>query len=252
VITTLVFIIVSKNLIKMKTTLLSVISLFLFAFTCSGDKKENLESQANEAIDEVVGKSADEFNGKLDQLLTLEMASEISGYAATEAEKEYNQVLKSPVTHSVSYQWKKGRNKQIKNPINGEMMDIPAKDFIQLSWVKNTTLKEFKFNYHTPTAEELANADKAMNDKADEMQQQGKVDASQAEMAKEMASEMAKGLSYDEIKGVGEYAVWNNKHKELIVFYKGIQFQITAELSDDEKINKQKSIETAKLISNKL
>ena len=234
----------------MKTSLLSLLSLFLFAFTCTGDKKENLESHANETIDEVVGNTADEFNGKLDQLLTLEMASEISGYASTEAQKDYNQVLKNPATHSVCYRWKKGRNQQIKNPINGKMMDVPADDFIQLSWVKNTTLKEFKFNYHTPTAEELANADKAMHEKANEMQQQGKADASQAEMAKGMASEMAKGLSFDEIKGVGDYAVWNNKYKELKVFYKGLEFQITAELSDDEKVNKQKSIETAKKIIN--
>ena len=42
----------------MKTSLLSLLSLFLFAFTCTGDKKENLESQANQAIDEVVGNSA--------------------------------------------------------------------------------------------------------------------------------------------------------------------------------------------------
>lgn len=234
----------------MKTALLFVLSLFLFAFTCTGDKKENLESHANETIDEVVGNTADEFNGKLDQLLTLEMASEISGYASTEAQKDYNQVLKNPATHSVSYRWEKGRNQQIKNPINGKMMDVPADDFIQLSWVKNTTLKEFKLNYHTPTAEELANADKAMNEKVNEMRQQGKVNASQAEMAKGMASEMAKGLSFDEIKGVGEYAVWNNKHKELKVFYKGLEFQITAELSDDERINQQKSIETAKKIIN--
>ena len=234
----------------MKTALLSLLSIFLFAFTCSGDKKENLESKANQAIDQVVGNSADEFKGKLDQLLTLEMASEISGYAASEAQKDYNQVLKNPATHSVSYLWEKGRNQQIKNPINGKMMDVPADDFIQLSWVKNTTLKEFKFNYHTPTAEELTNADKAMNEKVNEMQQQGKADASQAEMAKGMASEMAKGLSFDEIKGVGDYAVWNNKHKELKVFYKGLEFQITAELSDDEKVNKQKSIETAKKIIN--
>ena len=234
----------------MKTALLSLLSIFLFAFTCSGDKKENLESKANQAIDEVVGNSADEFKGKLDQLLTLEMASEISGYAASEAQKDYNQVLKNPATHSVSYLWEKGRNQQIKNPINGKMMDVPADDFIQLSWVKNTTLKEFKFNYHTPTAEELANADKAMNEKLNEMQQQGKADASQAEMAKGMASEMAKGLSFDEIKGVGDYAVWNNKYKELKVFYKGLEFQITAELSDDERINQQKSIETAKKIIN--
>lgn len=91
----------------MKTALLSLLSIFLFAFTCTGDKKENLESQANQAIDEVVGNSADEFKGKLDQLLTLEMASEISGYAASEAQKDYNQVLKNPATHSVSYRWGK-------------------------------------------------------------------------------------------------------------------------------------------------
>jgi hypothetical protein len=63
-----------------------------------------------------------------------------------------------------------------------------------------------------------------------------------------MASNFASGLSFDEVSSVGDYAVWNNKMKELKVFYKGLEFQIKAEFGNDESINRQKSIEAAKLI----
>ncbi|MGF1557141.1 hypothetical protein, partial [Paucihalobacter sp.] len=59
-------------------------------------------------------------------------------------------------------------------------------------------------------------------------------------------------VSYDEVKNVGEYAVWNNKDKNISVFYKGLQFQLYVDVGD-EATNKSKAITLAqKIINEKL
>ena len=63
-----------------------------------------------------------------------------------------------------------------------------------------------------------------------------------------MASSLAEGLSFDEVPDVGDYAVWNNKAKELKVFYKGLEFQVRVDVSNDEAVNRQKSVEAAQAI----
>lgn len=236
----------------MKNIVLSISALAVACFfSCneSGNSKE-MEVSLNETIEEVAGKSADEWVGKLDQLFTLDMASKLVGYPSGEAVKDYNQVLKSAETHSVAYKWDKGRvetNKKFLNPITGKPMEIPTSDYIEISWVRNTTLEKFKFNYHTPTAEELNNANQAIEGKLKEMENEGRVSSDQADLAKEMATGLADGLSFDEVPGVGDYAVWNNKDKNLKVFYKGLEFQMYANLGDEAR-NKQSCIEAAKMI----
>lgn len=234
----------------MKIVQLILLSVFLFAFSCKEENKNELENQLETAIESSGGKTADEWNGKLDQLFTLEMASQVTHYNASEAVKDYNQVLKNPQTHSVQYKWDKGRvevSDKIKNPITGKPMEIPTNDYVEVSWVRTTTLEEFKRNYHTPTAEELANASKAMDAKMKEMQNSGKATSDQAAMAKEMATSLGEGLSYTEIPSIGNYAVWNNKDKNLKVFYQGLEFQVYANLGNEDK-NKEACIATAKLI----
>ena len=74
----------------MKTSIIALASIFLFAFSCEGDKKENkstMEDELNQVIDEKVI-LADDYEGKLDELLTLELAAETSGYPAAEAKKQ--------------------------------------------------------------------------------------------------------------------------------------------------------------------
>ena len=199
------------------------------------------------------GQPAEKWNGKLDELLTLEMAAETSGFPSGEAEVDYNKVLKSPETHSVRYGWQKGRVQMIQNPVTKSEMKVPVEDSVELSWVRSTTLDKFKANYHTPTAQELAQADAAIENKVGEMQAEGRVSQQQAESAKGMASSLGKGLSYDEVSGVGDYAVWNNKHKELKVFYQGLEFQVRTVLSDEEAVNREKAVEVAqKIINEKL
>ena len=234
----------------MKIVQLILLSIFLFAFSCKEENKNEIENQLETAIESSGGKTADEWNGKLDQLFTLEMAAQVAHYNASEAVKDYNQVLKNPQTHSIQYKWDKGRvevSDKIKNPITGKPMEIPTNDYVEVSWVRTTTLEEFKHNYHTPTEEELANADKAIDSKLQEMQNEGKANSQQTNMAKEMASAFANGLSYDEIPNIGDYSVWNNKDKKLCVFYKGLQFQVYANLGNANK-NKEACIAAAKLI----
>lgn len=236
----------------MKIVNLSFLCLFLLAFTCKEEDKEAVENQLETAIASSGGKTAEEWKGKLDQFFTLEMAAEATGYDASEATKEYNQVLKSPETHSMQYKWDKGRiemSDKIKNPITGKPMEIPTNDYIEVSWVRNTTLEQFKLNYHTPTQEEIANASKAMKEKMQEMQNAGKATAEQASMANEMASALGEGLSFDEIPNLGTYSVWNNKDKQLKVFFNGLEFQVYANLGAETK-NKQACIKAAQLIIN--
>lgn len=236
----------------MKIVNLSFLCLFLLAFTCKEENKEELENQLEAAIESSGGKTAEEWNGKLDQFFTLDIAAEATGYQASEATKDYNQVLKSPETHSIQYKWDKGRIEvldKIKNPINGKPMEIPTNDYIEVSWVRTTTLEQFKHNYHTPTQEEVANASKAMNEKMQEMQSSGEVTADQANLAKEMATGLGEGLSFDEIPNLGTYSVWNNKDKNLKVFFNGLEFQVYANLGSETK-NKQACIKVAQLIIN--
>ncbi|HQV34942.1 MAG: hypothetical protein KA215_02070 [Flavobacterium sp.] len=236
----------------MKIVNLTFLCFFLFAFTCKEEHKEEIENQLEEAIAASGGKTAEEWNGKLDQFFTLEMAVEATGYPASEATKEYNQVLKSPETHSMQYKWDKGRievSEKIKNPITGKPMEIPTNDYIEVSWVRTTTLEQFKHNYHTPTPEEVANASKAMKEKMQEMQNAGKATAEQASMTNEMATALGEGLSFDEVPNLGTYSVWNNKDMNLKVFFKGLEFQVYANLGSETK-NKQACIMAAQLIIN--
>ncbi|MGV7106636.1 hypothetical protein [Flavobacterium sp. U410] len=233
----------------MKATILALTSIFLFAFSCKKEGSSTvMEQEVNDAVEQAIGKTSDEYNGKLDELLTLEIASEATGYASNEARKDYSKILKDPATHSVSYNWDKGRMKKVNNPITNKEMNVPINDFVKIAWVRNTTLDKFKFDYHTPTAEEIKKANEVMDKKLNEMVGEGKATKEQADLSKEMGNGLMNGQSYTEVSNVGDYATWNNKYKQLKVFYKGLEFEITVEVSDDESVNKQKSIEVAKQI----
>ena len=73
----------------MKKLILACVTLLLLATSCDGNKneqKDTLETDLKNVINEHA-KVADDFIGKLDELLTLEMAAAASGYPAAEAKK---------------------------------------------------------------------------------------------------------------------------------------------------------------------
>lgn len=245
----------------MKITLVICTSLFLLAFTCEDDKKENnssMKSELNQVMEENV-KLAEDFKGKLDELLTLEMAAETSGYPSSEAkkspdseiEKKYNKI-------SISYSWDKtNRTQQIE--MMGRKMDVPVNDEVTLSWVENSTLDGFKKKYHNLTEAEIEASNQGINEKTAEMNSEGKATQEQTDMAKSIAKNAMKNFSVEEVSNVGDYAVFVNQKfagvptRELKVFYKGLSFSLLVNLSEDASYNDKKAIALAqKIINQKL
>ena len=238
----------------MKTTLIALVSIFLFAFSCNGDKteKEQLNSLEKEALEvtKEAGLKAEDFKDKIDELLTLEMAAQASGLPETEATKKHN----TTVMESVKYEWKSDRTKKV--AINGQTINVPATNYIELSWVKNTTLEQFKHDYHNPTAEELQKASSAMDKKANELNAEGKASKEQTDAANNIAKNSISKFKVEEVPNLGDYAVFVNSGimgvstRDLKVFYKGLSFTLEVDLSDNAANNDKKAIETAKMIIN--
>lgn len=237
----------------MKTTLIALVSIFLFAFTCEGDKKEtlplnSLEKEALELTREA-GLKAEDFKDKIDELLTLEIAAQVSGFPANEAEKKHSTI----VMESVKYEWKSDRSKKLEIS-KDNFMNIPLKNVIELSWVKNTTLEQFKHDYHNPTAEELNRAKVAMNNKANELGAEGKVSKAQADEANNIAKKSISKFKVEEVPNLGDYSVFVNSGimgvstRDLKVFYRGLSFTLNVDLSEDAADNDKKAIKTAKMI----
>lgn len=242
----------------MKTPLLALLSVFLFAFTCNDDKKEdtnNLNGEVEKAISENVKLAAD-YEGKYDQILTLEMAAETSGYPATEAKKEpVTEIEKKYNKISVSYSWQKSKRQMIV-VVMGNKMEMPKRDEIKLSFLENMSLAEFKQQNHNPTKEELESAGKAINNKLNELENDGKATKDQTTAASSITANAIKNYSVEEVPNVGEYAVFANTKtagvamRDLKVYYNGLSFKVTVDLSDDVKFNDDKAITLAKRIIN--
>ena len=237
----------------MKTSLLALLSMFLFAFTCEGDKKENLslnslEKEALELTREA-GIKAEDFKGKIDELLTLEIAAQVSGLPANEAKKTHSEI----VIENVKYEWKSDRTKKFELT-KGNFMDIPLQNVIELSWVQNTTLEQFKHDYHNPTAEELKRAEVAMGNKMNELNAEGKASKEQTDQANNIAKNSISKFKVEEVPNLGTYSVFVDSGimgvstRDLKVFYKGLSFTIQVDLSDNVADNDKKAIETARLI----
>jgi hypothetical protein len=156
---------------------------------------------------------------------------------------------------SVKYEWKSDRTKKLEVS-KGNFMDIPLKNVIELSWVKNTTLQQFKHDYHNPTAEELKNAEIAMDKKANELNAEGKASKEQTDAANNIAKNSISKFKVEEVPNLGDYAVFVNSGimgvstRDLKVFYKGLSFTLEVDLSDNAANNDKKAIETAKMIIN--
>ena len=235
----------------MKTTIIALMSIFLVAFTCEGDKKidglNNLEEDVSNILNEA-GIKAEDFKGKIDELLTLEMAAQVTGLPAGKAEKETTFI-------TVSYQWESDRTTTVEIT-KGNKMTVPASNSIELSWVKNTTLEEFNRQNRNPTAEELAKGEVAIDKKMTELEAEGKATNDQTSAASGIAKSAMASAMFEDVPNLGTHAVFVNlvfmgmPMRDLKVFYRGVQFTLSTDLSDDPAYNDKKAIETAKLIIN--
>ncbi len=240
----------------MKTPLIILSSLSLLITSCGNEQSQQLSGIEQEVLEatEAAGLKAEDFIGKIDELLTLEMAAEVAGLPANSAEKDYSKISS---LESLKYEWESDRVKKVS--INGQSLNVPLANSIELSWVKNTTLTQFKHDYHNPTPEEIKNAKAAMDKKSAELAAEGKASREQTELANKIAQGSISKLKVEEVPNLGEYAVFVNTElmgasaRDLKVFYKGLSFTLNVDLKDDPAYNDQKAIETArKIIQEKL
>ncbi len=235
----------------MKSLIIGCLGLLTMSYTC-GDTNIN-ENALGEEVEAMVGeqvKTAESLNGKLDELPTMKMAANISGLNEVEGKKDYT---KWGSFESLKYEWKSEREKSLEVS-KDNFMKCKVENVIELSWVRNMTLAEFKQNYHNPTKEEIANAKKAMGNKMDELNKVGKASEEQGSQALNIAESSISKFSVTEAPGVGDYSVFVNsgimgaKTRDLKVFYRGLSFSLNVDLSDDAKYNDAKAIQLAKKI----
>lgn len=194
--------------------------------------------------------NADDFSGKLDELLTLEMAAKVSGFKASDATKVHeNNTHKafggtSKPPRECNYYWENGRVRIVST--GGNSMQVPRKDQVGINSVSNTTLERFQRNYGPLSEQQKRAATKQLEEEASK---KGSADnqAADQEML-ETGTAMIQNLKVEEISGVGNAAVWYTNTNELKVFYKGLTFVLVVDVSDDNDLNKSKSIELANMI----
>jgi hypothetical protein len=196
---------------------------------------------------------ADKYSGKLDQVLTLEIAAAISGFAAAKAVKEHENKThkvfggKQKPPTECNYLWSGSRTRTL--TVGGKTVTAPVKDRVGITRLSNTTLERFKRNYSPLTAEQKAAAKKRLAEEAGKRSGGTTADRS----VKIMATDMIDKHQVEVVPGVAEAASWYPDSNELRVFYRGVTFSVVVDVSDDTRINRQKSIDlVTRLIKEKL
>lgn len=238
--------------------------VFIFTIPClflltNGAKSSSLNEEGTQkAVSSGAVKSnqinAADFAGKLDELLTLEMAVQVSGFDASKVIKEHGNKASAAFggerkpPRECNYLWENGRQKTV--TVGGNTIKTNYKDVIGIKSVSNTTLERFKRSYGALTDEQKMAANKQM----DEQTAKATTDGANSEANKQMAkvgTGMINNLQAEEISGVGEAATWYENSNELKVFFNGLTFALVVDISDNKSLNRNKSIELANLIISK-
>jgi hypothetical protein len=198
---------------------------------------------------------AENYAGKLDQLLTLEMAAQVSGFDASKAIKEHENKAgkafgnEAKPPRECNYLWGNGRTRSVS--MGASNVQAKIKDKVGINWVSNTTLERFKRNYPVLSAEQKVEAAKKLDE--EHQKTNGSSSSAADKEISEVGNDMITSLETEEVRGTGEAAVWYPNSNELKVFYKGLTFAVIVDVSDNKETNKTKALELAnKIIIEKL
>jgi hypothetical protein len=227
----------------------------LFLLSCSGNGTANEKKTTQNAVTAQAKKAvtlkAEDYAGKLDELLTLEMAAQASGFEASKATKEHDNRAsaifggeKKP-PRECNYLWENGRTRAV--TVGGNTINAPYKDKVGINSVSNTTLERFQRNYGVLTDEQKKAAAQKLEEEAAKHETAG---TQAGQQMTEVGKSMVTNLQVEKVTGVGEDASWYSNSNEIKVFYGGLTFAIVVDISDDKSVNKAKSIALAQQIIN--
>jgi hypothetical protein len=191
-----------ENTSKIKDSLSECITLdeMLKQIEVSDKSLEGKNNQINSKIDGVL-------YGDYNDLLTLELASRITGFEPSKARKTH--ILKDMTGETLRYNWENGREEVKEKSASNRKRKVSLKtDIVQIKWV------DFEAD----------------------------MDSFLDFIGLDNHPELSK------INGVGESAYWNSKQNHLEVYAKGISFTVEVDISDDDNLDKEKTIALGKLI----
>lgn len=232
---------------------IAAIGLFLFQLSCSGKSTANdtkiTQNELTTQVKKPVELNADDYAGKLDELLTLEMASGVSGFEASKATKEHDNKASAifggekKLPRECNYLWENNRTRAV--TVGATTINAPYKDKVGINSVSNTTLERFQRNYGVLTDDQKKAAIQNLEEEVAKRESTG------TQQMSEVGKSMVTNLQVEKITGVGEAASWYPNSNEIKVFYGGLTFALVVDISDDKSVNKTKSITLAQQIINK-
>jgi hypothetical protein len=184
----------------MKNLLLLAICIMLFSCKGNGQATDSETTTPNTKSDLV-------FSGDYNELLTLDLASRMTGFDPLKANKMHT--MKGMLAETLRYYWDNGREEvKEKSPTNRKRVVTSRSDLVQIKWVDGEADMDSFLEF----------------------------------------VDLEKYPEKTKVNGVGESAYWNPVKDYLEVYYNGVSFTLQVDISDDDTIDKEKTIALAKLI----
>ena len=194
--------------------------------------------------------AAKAYEGKLNELLTLEMAAKTMGFPAEDADVDYNTTMSNPSFHAINYTWDRGRTRPM--TVANMTIQVPDLDRLELSGIQEISKNEFEFQYRVLTPEEIQESNQLMKDALQDRVTKGEITQEQADLAGGLGDGLVGNQIREIVSNVGQAATWMPEDGSLYVYEGGLMFRLTINQGEDAQILKEKLIKLASEIINKL
>ena len=185
------------------------------------------------------GPSFADWKGRLDELLTLDMAAAAAGLPADLATTKHVSGV------SVSYLWKGPRTQRYGNAM------VPVRDSVSLTPLMSGVTREFFLSRFTElTDSQKAEAAKALDEQLGDSDQ----DPAIAQAAKGLMGAMSKRHPIEHIPDLGDAAVWETRPdgQTLYLYHNASTANLVVNVSDDPQVNKAATIALARQLIERL
>ena len=186
------------------------------------------------------GPSFAPWRGRLDELLTAELAAEVAGRPASEAERDYIDGLPE-----IAYAWPSDRTEQYAG------MTLAKKDRVSVAHIQTgVTPERVRSQFRAATDAELAEVDAHARRQAADRGQA----AAPAADVRDLASALSAVRPSEELPGLGDAAVLEtgDGYQALHLLINGSSIQMTVDISDDRQTNRDATIELARRLLQRL
>lgn len=226
--------------------------ILLLGMISCGEKSSSgsLEEAVELAESKGLFEAAKAYEGKLDELLTLEMAARTMGFPAEEADVDYNTTLSNPSFHALNFTWDRGRTRPM--TVANMTVQVPDLDRLELSGIQEISQKDFEFQYRVLTQEEVQESNQLMKDALQDRVSKGEITQEQADLAGGLGEGLVGNQTREIVSDVGQAATWMPGEGTLFVFQDGLMFRLSINQAADSRELKQKLITLAADILNKL